>query len=256
MSAGESLANPTELPRSARGVLLLVAAVIAATWLVTLWTATDYNDLLMMQLAGVAPAGAVLFVALSGVLMVAMMLPSALPMALTFRGLSLLDAGAKEARVRTAIFCAGYFVVWTVFTALSLVALAGLGLMGIMGGPAIYVPGLLLLAMGAYQLTGWKQFCLNHCRSPSSFITTHWKSGRAGAVRMGLDHAAYCLGCCWLLMLVLFVAGAMSILWASVFSVLILGEKVWSRGQLFSKGIGVMGIGAGLVTLAYLLVAR
>ena len=118
-----------------------------------------------------------------------------------------------------------------------------------LAGPWRYVPGVLLVAMGLYQLTAWKQLCLRQCRTPTSFVLTHWKRGRSGGLRMGLDHAAYCLGCCWLLMLVLFVAGAMSILWMGVFSVLILGEKLCREGERFSKAIGWTGIMVGSLVL-------
>jgi predicted metal-binding membrane protein len=123
---------------------------------------------------------------------------------------------------------------------------------GLMGttGIAAYVPAVLLVAAGVYQLTAWKQFCLRHCRTPLGFLMGHWRPGRAGALRMGLEHAAYCLGCCWLLMLVLFTAGAMSVLWMGAFALLVLGEKVWSRGEGFSRAMGVAGIVVGLLVLA------
>ena len=226
-----------------------MAAVIAAAWFVTWWTAADYSGLLMMQLAGAAPTDLLLFFALGGVMMVAMMLPSAMPMVAAYRGLASVGAGMQEGRVRTGIFTAGYFLVWTGFAAVSLVLLSALAFMEGMAGPWRYVPGVLLVAMGLYQLTAWKQLCLRQCRTPTSFVLTHWKRGRSGGLRMGLDHAAYCFGCCWLLMLVLFVAGAMSILWMGVFSVLILGEKLWSAGERFSKAIGGTGIVVGCLAL-------
>jgi len=205
----------------------------------------------MMQLAGSAPTDTLLFVGLSGAMMVAMMLPSALPMVRTYGSLATSEAGVKEGRSRTGIFVAGYFLAWTAFAAVSLVLLSAAGLMGEVTGPLRYVPGTLLIAMGIYQLTAWKQSCLQQCRTPTSFVLTRWRSGRRGALRMGLDHAGYCLGCCWLLMLVLFVAGAMGLLWMGVFSLLILGEKVWSRGELFSRAIGATGIAVGSVALAF-----
>lgn len=246
---------PAGLPRLAWGALALVGLTVAAAWAVTWASAADYDRLLLAQLRGAAPAETAQFLALSAVMMVAMMLPAGAPMFATYRGLAARDAGPGEARVRTALFGAGYFLAWALFTALSLAALAGFGVLGNAGGAAAYVPGALLVAAGAYQLTGWKQFCLRHCRSPVAFLMTHWRSGRAAALRMGLEHAAYCLGCCWLLMLVLFTAGAMSVLWMGVFALLILGEKVWSRGEAFSRAMGVLGIALGLVSLGTVLQA-
>jgi len=239
-----------QLPRTGWVVFFLLGAVIATAWLLTWWTAADYGDLLMMQLAGAAPTDTLLFVGLSGAMMVAMMLPSALPMVRTYGSLATSEAGTGEGRSRVGIFVAGYFLVWTAFAAVSLILLSAVGLMGEVTGLR-YVPGTLLIAMGMYQLTAWKQFCLRQCRTPTSFVLTRWRTGRRGALRMGLDHAAYCLGCCWLLMMVLFVAGAMSLLWMGVFSLLILGEKLWSRGELFSRAIGVTGIAVGSVVLAF-----
>ncbi|HEV8361048.1 MAG TPA: DUF2182 domain-containing protein, partial [Candidatus Thermoplasmatota archaeon] len=238
------------LPRIAWGMIAVTALVVLAAWAITVRTADDYMALMDAQLRGAAPTQVAQYVVLSGVMMVAMMLPSALPMVAVYRGLAARDSATMtEARMRTTLFTLGYFVVWTTFTALALVALMAFGLMGQLGGAAAFVPGLLLVAAGAYQMTGWKQFCLNHCRTPMSFVMSHWKSGRAGALRMGLEHAAYCLGCCWLLMLVLFVAGAMSVLWMGVFAGLVLAEKVWTRGPLVSRALGIASLGVGLGVL-------
>lgn len=249
--AGHAHDAPGEghLPPAAWGVVALVAAVVLGAWAVTLLTAGDYMRLLEAQVAGAAPVDTALYLALSGTMMVAMMLPSALPMLRTYRGLAALDE-AGDGAARTALFTAGYFVVWTAFTALSLAALMAFGLLGTQG-LAAYVPGALLVAAGAYQLTGWKAFCLRHCRTPMGFLMGHWRKGRAGALRMGLEHAVYCLGCCWLLMLVLFTAGAMSVLWMGLFAGLVLVEKVGPSGERFSRALGLAGIAVGLLALGY-----
>lgn len=251
MAADVGHAHPpaTGLPRVAWGMVAVVALVVAAAWGLTLRTAQDFGTLLMAQVSGAAPVDMLLYLAISGVMMVAMMLPSALPMVAVYRSLASADAGSAEARLRTVLFAAGYFLVWTAFTALSLAALAALGVMDAAGGLAALAPGALLVGAGVYQLTRWKRFCLSHCRTPMGFVMAHWKGGRKGAVRMGLDHAAYCLGCCWLLMLVLFTAGAMSALWMGVFALLVLGEKTWSRGEQLTRVMGIAGIAVGLLFL-------
>jgi predicted metal-binding membrane protein len=241
-------AGAVALPPVAKGLVALVAVVVALAWAVTWTTADDHMALLGQQVAGASPTSTGLFLLLSGIMMVAMMLPSGLPMVHAYHGLAALEAGPGEARLRTALFTTGYFVVWAAFTASALVALATFGALGATGAGAL-APGVVLVAAGAYQLTGWKQFCLRHCRTPTAFIMTHWRKGRGGAVRMGLAHAAYCLGCCWLLMLVLFTAGAMSVLWMGVFTLLILGEKTWARGEAFGRAMGVLGILVGLAAL-------
>lgn len=212
-------------------------------------TSGDFSALMMMPIGTAAPAEAAAFVALSGVMMVAMMLPSALPMVEAHRGLVKLQEGPREALIESAMFGSAYLAVWMAMTALSLPVLAAVGVVGAMGGWAAYAPGAILVAAGLYQFTSWKQFCLRHCRSPLGFIQTHYRKGRAGALRMGLSHATYCLGCCWLLMLVWFVAGSMSALWMGVFAAFILGEKVWSRGEMLSRAMGAAALGAGTLSL-------
>lgn len=230
-------------------ILGAAGAIIAAAWAVTLATSADFNALMMMQVSGAAPTEAAAFVGLSAVMMVAMMLPSALPMAETYRGIARLEVGGGEALVRAAILAAAYIAVWTVMTALSLPILLAVGLMGAMGGAAAFAPGAVLVVAGAYQFTSWKDYCLRHCRSPMSFLTTHYRKGRLGALHMGLSHALYCVGCCWLLMLVWFVAGAMSLFWMGVFAAFILAEKVGSRGEMLSRAMGATAITAGALGL-------
>ena len=108
MSAFGTQARPTQLPRETWVIVLLVAAAISATWFVSGWTAADYNDLLMMQLAGAAPTDAFLFLALSGVMMAALMLPSVMPIVAAYRRHASAEAGGKEGRARTWILTAGY----------------------------------------------------------------------------------------------------------------------------------------------------
>lgn len=223
----------------------VVVLVVAAAWIAT-WRTSDHLDgLLMAEVAGRQPADAVAFVVLSGVMMVAMMLPSALPMMAAVRGLAAREADEGEARLRTALFALGYVLVWTFFAAASLSALGAFGVLGGMTGRPALVPSIVLLAAGAYQLTGWKAFCLRHCRSPTAFLLGHWRSGQNGALRMGLHHALHCLGCCWLLMLVLFTAGAMSLLWMGAFAVLVAVEKLAPQGDRLSRAIGVAAIAVG-----------
>lgn len=252
MSAEPGHAHPPSqpgLPPVAWPVVGAAAAIVAAAWGVTLTTTSNFASLLAAQAGGGSPADALAFVALSGVMMVAMMLPSALPMAEAYRGIVELDEGRREALVRAALFSLAYLVVWTAMTALSLPILVTVGVMGSMAGAAALAPGAVLVVAGLYQFTSWKDSCLRHCRSPIDFLSTHYRKGRAGALGMGLSHARYCLGCCWLLMLVWFVAGAMSLLWMGVFAAFILAEKVWSRGGALSRAMGAAAVAAGAVAV-------
>ncbi len=245
------------LPPIAWGVIAAFAGAVAVSWTLTVATAPNLNALLMNQLQGASPVDWGLFLSLAGVMMIAMMLPSALPMISVYRSVSLVDAGPAEGSLRSAVFASSYFVVWTIFAVVALGVLAGLGLMGTLPYPAILVPGALLVAAGAYQFTYWKQFCLRQCRTPFSFVLTRWRSGRSGALRMGLTHSVFCVGCCWLLMVVVFVTGTMSLLWMGVFAGVVLLEKLWNQGVWFSRATGgaavavgawILGSSAGILT--------
>jgi predicted metal-binding membrane protein len=106
--------------------------------------------------------------------------------------------------------------------------------------------GAILIAAGVYQLTPFKGACLTHCRTPLGFLMSHWRDGTAGALRMGMAHGAYCLGCCWALMCVLFVVGVMTLLWVAAIAIFVLVEKVGPAGAIVSRVAGVVLIAFGL----------
>jgi len=115
------------------------------------------------------------------------------------------------------------------------------------------VAGSILLAAGLYQLTPVKQTCLSRCRSPITFLTAYWQPGLAGAFRMGLVHGAYCLGCCWFLMTLLFVGGVMNPFWIGALALYVLLEKLAPGGPWLSRASGVILSSAGLLALSRLL---
>jgi len=246
---------PTATPKLGRpAVLVLVAfgAVIAAAWIATILTSNDLMTLLGDEVAGAAPIATLAYFSLTGIMMTAMMLPSALPMVTVYRGLALAGSSPREGNVRTVLFTLSYLLVWAAFAALVLVLVMGLGLMGGLSGWLVLVPGGILVAAGAYQFTSWKRYCLEGCQSPIGFFMTRWRTGRTGAVRLALSHSYFCLGCCWLLMLVVFVSGAMSLLWMGAVTGLVLGEKVWGNTRWISRGIGLgtASVGVGVSALA------
>ena len=220
----------------------LVALLVAASWYLA-WSTSAYQTSFLTMGAPEGALGVTVFFGLIVVMMVAMMLPAALPMIVAFHGMTRLEAGQPtrpgNARL-TSLFVVPYFVVWGAFGMLALAGLAALGLMGPMVGPAAFAPAAVLVAAGAYQVTRAKEVCLAGCQSPMMFVTRNWRSGRGGAVRMGLRHAAYCLGCCWLFMLVLFVAGSMSLVWMAGLSAIIFVEKVSTRRVALVRGIGAI----------------
>jgi len=229
-------------------VAAAVALVVGAAWYAT-WTSAD------ALMALTAPSllrstDLVLFFALLVVMMVAMMLPSALPMILAFRGMTRLEAGrpTKPADdTATALFIAPYFLVWGAFGVAALLALMAFGLLGAITGPFVFASAVTLVAAGVWQVTRTKEVCLTHCTSPMSFVMHHWRSGRIGAIRMGFRHSLYCIGCCWLFMLVLFISGSMSLVWMGGISVVIFAEKLGGRTLLFSRVIGLLLVALGVL---------
>lgn len=109
--------------------------------------------------------------------------------------------------------------------------------------------GTIVILAGLYQFTPLKQACLRNCRSPFAFVLNHWRDGWTGALRMGLEHGSYCLGCCWMLMALLFVVGVMNLLWVAVLAVFVFAEKLLPGGEWIGKVGGVVMIGSGVFLL-------
>jgi predicted metal-binding membrane protein len=155
--------------------------------------------------------------------------------------------------VPTWIFVGGYLLVWAAAGAgvyvLVQFAADALDYFGVADraawGPLVL--GATLVAAGLYQFTPLKRVCLNHCRSPLAFVALHWRDGPGGAVRMGISHGAYCLGCCWALFAILVVAGIMSLAWMLLLTLVVFAEKVVPHGPRVSAGIGFALIALGLV---------
>jgi len=244
------------LKRLTAPVASIVAAVVILAWVVT-WATMDVTMALLGlggMTTGIGLVGLGLFFTILVVMMVAMMLPAALPMVIAYHGMTRLEAGRPTKRADlpgTATFVSAYFLVWGGFAILALLGLLALGLLGPLEGSAALVPGFILVAAGAYQGTRAKEVCLTRCQSPMSFVMLHWRSGRIGAFRMGLRHSMYCLGCCWLFMVALFVTGSMSLVWMGTLSAVIFAEKVGTRQLAVSRAIGAI-----LVVLGGILLAR
>ena len=185
------------------------------------------------------------------VMMVAMMLPAAAPMITVFAGVHRRRAEAGRPTVPTAVFVFGYVLVWGAFsiaaaTAQAMLQRAGL-LSSMMATNHMLLAGALLMVAGVFQWTPLKRACLTVCRSPLSFVMSRWREGTTGALHMGLQHGLYCLGCCWALMALLFVAGVMNLVWVAVIAVAVLVEKVLPYGDVVGRLGGVALIVAGLL---------
>lgn len=198
-------------------------------------------------------AHALLMFVMWWVMMVAMMVPGASPLVLLAAAVHR-RAGARHAPlVVSGALAAGYVVVWGAFSlgaTLLQWALerAGVLLQATLSAPAP-VAAAILVAAGAYQLAPPKRACLRHCRSPVDFLSSHWRPGRRAAFRLGMLHGAWCVGCCWFLMALLFVGGVMNPLWIGGIALYILLEKFAPAGERLSRAAGVAMIALGTVLL-------
>lgn len=187
-----------------------------------------------------------------GVMMVAMMVPSVTPMVLMFATSNRKRRENDGSFVPTGVFVLGYLVVWSVFSIAATAAQWGLHaaslLSPMMSTNTPMLGGLLLIIAGVFQWSPMKDTCLSHCKSPLGFIMTHWREGPWGGVLMGLRHGAYCVGCCWALMALLFVNGVMNLLWVAVLAAFVLMEKV-VKGSWFSRVTGVLLVAWGVFIL-------
>ena len=188
------------------------------------------------------------------VMMVAMMLPSASPLILLHVRVNRQQEDGGDGFHGTVAFAIGYLLVWTSFSAVATLLQWGLEKLAVLSPMMASTSSLLgaglLLAAGIYQLTPFKNACLRHSRSPVHSLMQHWRRGTSGAFMMGFHHGVYCIGCCWLLMALLFVFGVMNLVWIAVLSVFVLLEKVVPRGELVARVAGVGFIVAGVSVLS------
>jgi predicted metal-binding membrane protein len=191
------------------------------------------------------------------VMMVGMMSPAAAPMLLLFAaGQSKRTKGRALAAI--TMFAMGYVSIWAGFSASAALAQWSLHqaamLSAAMAASSPRLGAAILIAAGIYQLTSWKDRCLIRCRSPLGFLITNWGDGTLGAVRMGLRHGVYCLGCCWALMCVLFAVGVMNLLWVAGLTGLVLVEKIGPQNGVVTRLGGAALILFGIVMMALRLI--
>jgi predicted metal-binding membrane protein len=233
---------------------VVAAAVLAAATLIA-WIVTIDRMRGMDAGPGTNLGAPAWFVGIWVTMMAAMMLPSVAPMALLYARVNRAQNRAPRASQSTVVFLTGYFVAWTAY------GLAAYGLFRLVsvfdfrflrwdeGGPI--VAGAAIAAAGIYQLTPFKSACLRHCRSPLHFVLGGWREGNRGALQMGVTHGAYCVGCCWGLMVILLALGVMSIVWMAVVAGVIFAEKVFPFGHRLVKPLAVVFLSVGcLVAIA------
>ena len=184
------------------------------------------------------------------IMMVAMMVPSVTPMVMMFMTVNRKRRESDRTDlVPVGVFVSGYLIAWMAFSAAAAASqwiLHAAALVSpMMSSSSAILGGALLIAGGIYQWTPLKYACLIHCRTPMSFLMTSWRPGRTGALVMGLHHGSFCVGCCWVLMALLFVAGVMNVLWVAAIAAFVFIEKVAPRGDLLGRVAGVLLVAAG-----------
>jgi predicted metal-binding membrane protein len=257
MSAGDTTLLEAVLRRDRMVVVAVLIAAITLAWVwilvgagtgmtataMTLGSGMPGMATMLMSSAAWSAGYAGLMFAMWWAMMAAMMLPSAAPVLLLFAQISRNQKAGGRPFVPTGNFAAGYLVAWGGFSAVATVLqwkLEQLGLLSpMMATTSYWLGGAILLAAGLWQLTPIKSMCLRHCRSPMGFLIGSWRQGRFGAFRMGLEHGSYCLGCCWVLMGLLFFGGIMNLFWVVGLAGFVLLEKTMPMGSWIGRVIGV-----------------
>ncbi len=261
--AGDAI--PEAPPRRDRVVVIAsLAAITLLAWiyLFALGQAMESMDrpsgwgafmgLMPMGRWGVAEYA--LALAMWAVMMAGMMIPSAAPVILLHDLITRRQGPKNWSLASTGAFTAGYLLIWSLFGLLAALAQGILVeftlLTESMASASEVLTGILLIAAGLYQWTPTKRACLAHCRSPILFLARRWRPGGWGALGMGLEHGAYCLGCCWALMGILFAVGIMNLVWVAAISVLVLIERVAPFGAIVRAGTGILLVVLGAASLA------
>jgi predicted metal-binding membrane protein len=201
------------------------------------WSWTDFTLLFLMWF----------------VMMIAMMMPSVAPLVLIFTSITRKRQEQQNPFVSSGYLLSGYFLVWAAFSLFATILQWLLQRASLLNPEMIttskILGGIIFILAGVFQFTPLKNTCLNTCRSPMAFIHQYWKNGKSGALRMGIQNGMYCLGCCWILMILLFVSGIMNILWIAVISLFVLVEKVLISVKIISSIAGIALIAYGIIVL-------
>jgi predicted metal-binding membrane protein len=201
------------------------------------WSRTDFMLLFLMWI----------------VMMIAMMIPSVAPLVLIFAMMNRQRKQHKNPFVPSGYLLSGYFLVWAAFSFFATLLqwlLQQVSLLNPeMETTSKILGAIILISAGVFQFTPLKYACLQHCRTPLNFISLHWKEGRLGALQMGIKNGIYCLGCCWILMILLFVSGIMNLLWIAIIALFVLIEKIFPAGKVVSSVAGIALIAYGIIIL-------
>ena len=250
-------------PKAVAAGCVIILAGLGSFYLALLIAAPAGSWFAMMQaFCRTLPEGAWSFSAAAvtasmwGAMTLAMMLPSAAPMILTYAEIAETAARKSERIVSPLVIAAGYASVWLVFSLLAtamqiVLARAALLDTGITSANGIFA-GAIFIGAGVYQFSALKHACLTHCQNPFPFFFTNWATTRGGVFRLGIKQGLYCLGCCWAMMLVMFAVGVMNVVWMVGLAAVMTIEKLQS-GRRFAHGVGgvLIAVGTGIVASAF-----
>lgn len=238
--------------RSTLALIAGIAALAAAAWAYLAWMPVAMPGMGMSAMEGAdaarwSTAQFLPVFLMWAIMMAAMMLPGAAPAVLVFDRLVTSRQRAGRAYAGTWWFVAGYLGTWSAFSVAAALAQSALHASAALSASMMlthpFTGAAVLAAAGAYQLSPLKGRCLSHCRSPLEFLMLHWREGRGGAFLMGVQHGTWCVGCCWLLMSVLFVVGVMNLAWIGLMSLLVIAEKTLPHGQHLARAAGFALLG-------------
>lgn len=244
-------------------VLTGLSAVILVATIYTISMARTYNGMAaaMLQqhnhIAHDSESFMNLFIMWT-VMQVAMMSPTAIPMVLMHTKVERNRNPERSPVLRTTLFLLGYIIVWAAFSAVFAwiqILLQAMALLSpAMESTSPWLAGGILIAAGLFQFSKLKEVCLTQCRSPVTYFMLEWREGNVGAFLMGLKHGVHCVGCCWVLMALLFVAGVMNLLWMAVITAFVLIEKLMPKGDIFGRFGGIVMViwGISIIILAFM----
>jgi predicted metal-binding membrane protein len=235
------------------GALLVFSAI---GWGLVVWQSANDSSMAMhgmeeMGLDLTMDMAAPLFLGMWVAMMVAMMFPAAAPMILLFDRVERGKRDAGRSYVPTTYFVGAYLAVWTAFGVLAFTLAVGIERLAAnsdwITDQWARLGGLLLITAGLYQLSPLKDLCLSKCQSPMTFLMTSWRDGKVGAIQMGLLHGAYCVGCCWLLFVILLPLGVMNVGAMVVIALLVFGEKTLPLGNRLARVAALVLVVYGVV---------
>ncbi|NNE98541.1 MAG: DUF2182 domain-containing protein [Pyrinomonadaceae bacterium] len=239
-------------------IISVLVIITALSWLYLFDMAAEMSAggmKMPMEIPVWTPRYFLLMFVMWSVMMAGMMTPIVSPTVLIYAAVARKAARQNSPVAPTLIFVFGYLFIWTVFSLGATIAQFALDqaalLSPMMVSTSSWLGASLLIAAGVYQFLPIKKKCLSRCRSPVDFIARNWQKGHFGAFGMGIKHGVFCLGCCWVLMLLLFVGGVMNLLWIALIAAFVLVEKLLPGGDTGGRIVGVLMIVSGIIFVLY-----